>query len=228
MDSRSLPTLDGLTGLITPYNAWNYVNGLVSASLTPISAPPVQASALVTMVTDCYNDVAPNSAQQVTPGSAPFLYNSANMPRFGYRLPCSSSRQNDTLPAVICKYEHVKPVIDSLPADLSYSERSRAIELVNEYQDVFSRHEFDYGQTNLLMHTIDTGNHRPIAQPLRRHPRVHLQLIDDTTEKMRRADVIEPAASPWSFNVVLVSRPGSSTPRVTIDYHSLHGSVELL
>ena len=31
MDSRSLPTLDGLTGPITPYNAWNSVNGLVSA-----------------------------------------------------------------------------------------------------------------------------------------------------------------------------------------------------
>jgi len=39
---------------------------------------------------------------------------------------------------------------------------------------------------------------------------------------MIEAGVVEPAASPWSFNVVLVARPGNPVPRVTIDYRALN------
>jgi len=123
----------------------------------------------------------------------------------------------DAATAVTSKYPHVEPVIASLPDDLSADERDRAIRLIADNSDVFSKHEFDFGRTDLLTHKIDTGNHRPIAQPMRRHPRAYLDLIDQTVDKMIEAGVVEPAASPWSFNIVLVSRPGNPVARVTID-----------
>ena len=39
-----------------------------------------------------------------------------------------------------------------------------------QYQDVFSKNEFDLGQTHLVEHCIDTGDAKPISQPPRRVP----------------------------------------------------------
>ena len=59
-----------------------------------------------------------------------------------------------------------------------------AINLVLHNADVFSKHEFDLGLTNLLTHRIDTGQSEPLAEPRRRHPIVYLDHIDQTVEKM--------------------------------------------
>lgn len=127
--------------------------------------------------------------------------------------------------SVTSKYPHIEPVIASLPDDLTADERDGAIKLIVENFNVFSKREFDFGRTGLLTHQIDTGNHTPIAQPLRRHPRAYLDLIDQTVDKMLEAGVIEPAASPWSFNVLLVARPGNLISRVTIDYRALNAII---
>ena len=57
-----------------------------------------------------------------------------------------------------------------------------------------------------MEHVIDTGDHRPIRQGLRRYPIAHLDAIDQQVDDLLRNDFIEPAASPWASNVVLVSR----------------------
>ena len=112
-----------------------------------------------------------------------------------------------------------------MPAELTDDERQRAIDVIIRNADVFSKHEFDLGCTDLLEYRIDTGDHRPIAEPLRPHARAHLDLIDETVDKMIRADIVEESSGPWSFNVVVVAKSrdsGSSTPRVTIDYRRLN------
>jgi len=38
-------------------------------------------------------------------------------------------------------YEHIQSVVDSLPSELSVEERLEAVELLHQYQDVFSRHK---------------------------------------------------------------------------------------
>ena len=53
---------------------------------------------------------------------------------------------------------------------------------------------------------IDTGIHRPFKQSLRRHPLAHLEIIDKHVSKILQNDIIEPAASPWASNVVLVRK----------------------
>jgi len=87
--------------------------------------------------------------------------------------------------------------------------------------EVFSAHEFDLGRTSLLTHRIDTGDAKPIREPLRRYPKAHQEIIDKQVECMLEAGIIEEASSPWAANIVLVTK-SDSTPRVTLDYRKIN------
>lgn len=123
-------------------------------------------------------------------------------------------------------FSHIQPVIDKLPPTLTADQREQAIDLIKCNADVFSRHEFDVGCTNLLTAHVNTEDHRPIAEPLRRHARVHLDVIDETISKMKDAGIVEEANSPWSANLVIIARKDENgkpcTPRVTIDFRGLN------
>jgi len=70
---------------------------------------------------------------------------------------------------------------------------------------------------------IDTGEHRPFCQNLRRHAFAHWGTIDEQPEQvaeMTKHGVVEPAASPVASNVVLV-RKKDGTLRFCVDYRQL-------
>jgi len=77
------------------------------------------------------------------------------------------------------------------------------------------------GRTTLVEHTIDTGKNRPIRQSLRRHPWTHLDEIDRQLEEFQQAGFVEPAASPWASNVVLVKKKDASY-RLCVEYRRLN------
>jgi len=104
------------------------------------------------------------------------------------------------------QFEHVKCLIDRLPDDLTHSQRSKAEEFIKSRAHVFSKSEFDIGRTDVLQHRIDTEGRPPHYEPLRRHPNSQLPDIDQHVEAMIQHDVIEPAASPWCSNVVMVKK----------------------
>jgi len=79
-----------------------------------------------------------------------------------------------------------------------------------------------FGLTQLTSHHIETCNHPPIAETLRRHPWVYLKVIDQSIDNLARAGIVEPFSSPWAANIVLVKKKGSSVPRVTVDYRKLN------
>jgi hypothetical protein len=79
------------------------------------------------------------------------------------------------------------------------------------------------GRTSLVEHSIDTADHRPIRHGLRRHPMAHLTMIDEQVNEMLRNDLVEPAASPWASNVVLVRKKDGSM-RLCVDYRALNGA----
>ena len=90
-----------------------------------------------------------------------------------------------------------------------------------KHTNVFSKGEWDLGWTNLVTHTIDTGDARPFRQPMRRYPPVHLKAIDEHLNDMLQQGVIERAASPWASNVVLAKKKDGSL-RCCIDYRQLN------
>jgi len=81
-------------------------------------------------------------------------------------------------------FKHVQPVIDSLPDSLTEEQKQLAIDLVKRNADVFSKSKLDLGRTKLAQHRIDTGPHRPIKEPLRRHPKAYLDAVDEHVDLM--------------------------------------------
>ena len=147
------------------------------------------------------------------------------------RVKCASVHITDETPHKEADHKgddcfHVQPVIDKLPSSLTTEQRERAIALIRRNADIFSRSEFDVGCTDLITARIITDGHGPIAEPLRRHARVHLDVIDDTVERMKAAGIVEDACSPWAANLVVVAKRDDqgnpTTPRVTIDFRGLN------
>ena len=115
----------------------------------------------------------------------------------------------------------LESVMNKLPSEISSEQKQRAQNLLAEYTDIFSTDAFDMGRMTLTEHTIDTGNHRPIRQPLRRHPWAHLDEIDNQVEGLLDNRLFEPADSPWASNVVSVKKK-DGTFRLCIDYGRLN------
>ena len=112
-------------------------------------------------------------------------------------------------------------ILENLPEYLSEEQHQQVVDMLDRFGDVFSENKFDMGRTHLVEHTIDTGEHRPIRQGLRRHPRAHLDVIDHQVSDLLKNDFIEPAASPWASNVVLVRKKDGSH-RLCVDYRAVN------
>ena len=78
--------------------------------------------------------------------------------------------------------------------------------ILMQHQDVFSQDENDLGRTDIIMHHINTGDARPIRQPIRRYPPAHLEAISEHVDNMLKQGTNEPGLSPWASNAVLVRK----------------------
>ena len=117
--------------------------------------------------------------------------------------------------------EVINKMMADLPDELTDEQRDKVKNVLIQNRKILSTGEYDIGRTHLVEHRIDTGEHRPIRQPLRRHAFQHLTYIKDEVTRMEAHGIIEPAASPWASNVVLV-RKKDGTLRFCIDYRKLN------
>ena len=117
--------------------------------------------------------------------------------------------------------KHIQVVIENLPPELDLDQHTATDKFIRDRAGLFSKSDFDIGRTNLVRQVSDTGMHRPFKQPLRRHPHAHIEIIDGQVTEMLRKDAIEPAASPWASNVVLV-RKANGQLRFCADYRQLN------
>ena len=66
--------------------------------------------------------------------------------------------------------DHLQDLLERSAKELAPSEREKLAELLTEFQDVFARSEFDFGNFTALEHEIDTGDAHPIKERMRRTP----------------------------------------------------------
>ena len=117
--------------------------------------------------------------------------------------------------------QHLQSLLNSASGSLIDDQMESLRQLLVEYQDVFMGPDGKLGRTDLVKHTIDTGNAKPIKIPPRRVPQKQKQTIEEEINKLLDKDIIEPSLSPWSSPISLVTKKDGSI-RFCIDYRRLN------
>ncbi|XP_059570175.1 uncharacterized protein LOC132243804 [Alligator mississippiensis] len=105
-----------------------------------------------------------------------------------------------------------------LPDHLPSQDKDQLLAALKDFETVFSNKP---GRTDLAVHSIETGSHRPIYS---RHYPVNekvRQEIEREIAEMEELGVIRPSTSPWASPVVLV-RKQDGTIRFCVDYRKLN------
>ena len=104
---------------------------------------------------------------------------------------------------------------------LSEEQKRQFSQLIDEYEGIFAMHNSDLGKSDLMEHEINTGEHAPIKQLLRRIPPHQGEIIDQQLDELLANGRVEESQSPWSSPVVLVRKHDGSY-RMCIDYRKLN------
>ena len=116
-------------------------------------------------------------------------------------------------------------VLSAIPRDsllgLSEQEKDQAMNLFDQYKEVFAKDDYDLGKAVGVEHTLDTQGHDPIrSRPIRRSQANHA-IADEELQKLLGAGLIVPSRSPWASPLLIVKKKDGSN-RVVIDYRRLN------
>ena len=78
--------------------------------------------------------------------------------------------------------------------------------LLVSYADAFALDPSELGTTDVVTHSVETGDHWPIQQPVRRTSFALREKVDRLIQEMLEQQVIEPSESPWANPLVLVQK----------------------
>ena len=84
----------------------------------------------------------------------------------------------------------------------------------------------ELGSTNLVTHSIDTGDSPSICQPARRVPFALHARTEQLVNDMMKQGVIQHSSSPWASPVVLVKKKDGNH-RFCVDYRQLNSVTKL-
>ena len=102
--------------------------------------------------------------------------------------------------------EHLREMYEKSIKGKSAEQKRKIHNLLLDHQNVFAKDEFDIGWTNLVEHTIDTGNLRPVKQPPCQMPLAFVGEDHRAIEKFTKQGVIRPSTSPWTSPLVMVRK----------------------
>ena len=122
-------------------------------------------------------------------------------------------------------YDHIQCLIDGLLCDLMAEQCAHAKAFIKSRVDVFSHSKYDIGRTRIILRRIENSDNTPHFEQLRCHPTMQLPLIDEHVQHMLQHDVIEPVASPWCSNVVMVRKQDGSMC-FCVDYQKVNEHIK--
>ena len=109
---------------------------------------------------------------------------------------------------------------------LTAEQKPQLTKLITEYMDVFALNSQELGRTSLVKHVINTGDHPPIRQPVRRTPFALRNEVDEMVQEMLTQGVIQPSQSPWASPIILVKKKDGGI-RFCVDYCQLNRVTKL-
>ena len=90
-----------------------------------------------------------------------------------------------------------------------------------QHDGVFALDDQELGETDLVTHSIDTGNAKPVQTLPRRLPYALRKELELELSTLLDAGCIEPCVSPYSSALVLVRKKGGGL-RVCVDYRGVN------
>ena len=117
--------------------------------------------------------------------------------------------------------KHLLPAIETAQETLDPEELDKLKDLVLENSDIFAAPGKPLGTTDVIEHSIDTGDATPIRQPMRRVAFAQWEVLDKEIERMLHDKVIEPSKSPWSSPLVIVKKK-TGEPRICVDFRKIN------
>ena len=169
-------------------------------------------------------------------------------PAYLFYQSCTSSKRSDYPSLTTALSKHFTPVfLQSVQSSRFHKRKQQSSESVDtyaqelkrpfyrayptvrqrssEYSDVIALDNTELSCTDLVTHSIDTGDHRPIWLLPRRIPFALCGKISEMVEEMLQQGVIVPSYSPWASPVVLVAKDGST--RFCVDYCRLNSVTKM-
>ena len=142
----------------------------------------------------------------------------------------AASVQPDPVPAqtqssstAMTETEVIDPIpelMQTMPEELTESQRKAIRQLFERYEDVMSKSDLDVGETYLIEHRVQTRNHPPIRQLLRRHLTAYNDAVDKHIDELLHHGILEPCQGPWASNIVIVRRKNGKI-RCCCDYRGI-------
>ena len=103
---------------------------------------------------------------------------------------------------------------------------SKFYRMLKLYANVFVFEDGQLGSTNVVTHSINTGDNLPIKQPARHIPFALRRKVEELVDDMLQKQVIHPFKSHWASPVVLVDKKNEDT-RFCVDYRRLNSVAKL-
>lgn len=125
-----------------------------------------------------------------------------NASNLGNEISCATSY----FPAIICK------------EDLDESQERELNTVIMEIKETVGS---GLGRTQLLKHTIDTGDNKPVRQKQYNFSPVIREQIEKELDEMLEKDVVEPSYSAWCSPVLIVKKPNGEN-RLCLDSRQLN------
>lgn len=110
----------------------------------------------------------------------------------------------------------------NINTELNGFQREQILNVLREYDDVFSHHEFDLGTTNLGTHKIDIGSEKPVNKPPFRASAKERLIIGQHIDNLLKYGLIKPSKSPFNSPIFLIPKKGKDNYRMVVDYRALN------
>ena len=110
-------------------------------------------------------------------------------------------------------------------SDLTVDQLVSLKTLVAEYSDIFALDMSEWGLTDLVSHTINTGDSPLIRQPVRHTPFALREKMEELIQNMMAQGVIQHSNSPSTPVVVVEKRDGSYC--FCVDYRRLNAVTKM-
>src|SRR5438874_2408890 len=105
--------------------------------------------------------------------------------------------------------------------ELMGSQQKRIEGLLQKNEDIFIKGKYEVRRTNVVKHTIDTGDEKPIKQRVRRLSVKEKELEKEYIEEMLKKGIIRRSKSSWASSIVFVQKKRGEM-QFCVDYRKLN------